>query len=51
MVKNSYEYCNKKGINASKNFGDKYGKNLMDTAKKKQKNCRSNRRFDWKHNS
>ena len=41
--------------------GDKYGKKLMDTATKTginaaktaskrvvQKNCRSNRRFDWK---
>ena len=24
----------KTGINAAENFGDKYGKNLMDTAKK-----------------
>ena len=24
----------KTGINAAKKFGDKYGKNLMDTAKK-----------------
>ena len=50
----------KTGINAAKNFGDKYGKNLMDTAKNKtltllnqlvnnsSKKCRSNRRFDWK---
>ena len=26
----------KTGIGAAKKFGDKYGKNLMDTAKKKQ---------------
>ena len=29
-----FEYCNKTGINAAKKFGDKYGENLMDTAKK-----------------
>ena len=28
----------KTGINAAKNFGDKYGKNLMDTAKKQDTN-------------
>ena len=51
----------KTGINAAKKFGDKYGKNLMDTAKKPGTNFakiagkknssrkfRSNRRFDWK---
>ena len=31
----------KTGINAAKKFGDKYGKNLMDTAK--QKNKKKNR--------
>ena len=54
----------KTGINAAKKFGDKYGKNLMDTAKKPGTNFakiagkknssrkfRSNRRFDWKSNS
>ena len=28
----------KTGINAAKKFGDKYGKNLMDTAKKQGTN-------------
>ena len=28
----------KRGINAAKKFGDKYGKNLMDTAKKQGTN-------------
>ena len=28
----------KTGVNAPKTFPDKYGKNLMDTAKKKKKN-------------
>ena len=28
----------KTGINAAKNFGDKYDKNLMDTVKKKETN-------------
>ena len=45
----------------AKNFGNKYGKKLMDTATKTgmnaakiaskrvaQKNCRSYRRFNWK---
>ena len=28
----------KTGVNAAKNFGDKYGKNLMDTEKKQETN-------------
>ena len=42
----------------AKKFGDKYGKKLIDTATKTttdaaktksgSKNCRSNRRFDWR---
>ena len=48
-------------LSFAKNFGDKHGKKLMDTASKTgidagktaskrvvQKNGRSNRRFDWK---
>ena len=31
------EYCNK-NRNAARKFGDKYGKNLMDTARK-TRNC------------
>ena len=50
----------KTGINAAKEIGDKYDKNLMDTAKNKEliflkqlvkissKKCRSYWRFDWK---
>ena len=50
----------KTGINAAKKFGDRYGKNLMGTAKKKElillkqlvknnsKKCRSYWRFGWK---
>ena len=49
------------GINATKKFGDKNDKNLMDTAKRQgtnfaknswqinsSKNCRSYQRFNWK---
>ena len=43
-------------LSFARKFGDKYGKKLMDTstktgidaAKTASKNCRSNRRFDWK---
>ena len=48
-------------LSFARKFGDKYGKKFMDTATKTgidaaktackrvvQKNCRSNRRFDWK---
>ena len=48
-------------LSFARKCGDKYGKKLMDTATKTginaaktaskrvvQKNCRSNRRFDWK---
>ena len=48
-------------LSFAKNFGNKYGKKLMDTAtktgidaaktaskKSSSKNCRSYRRFDWK---
>ena len=48
-------------LSFARKLGDKYGKKFMDTATKTgidapktackrvvQKNCRSNRRFDWK---
>ena len=47
-------------LSFTRKFGDKYGKKLMDTAKKtgidaaktsaksSSKNCRSYRRFNWK---
>ena len=39
-------------LSFAKNFGNKYGKKLMDTATKTgidtSKNCRSYRRFNWK---
>ena len=43
-------------LSFSRKFGDKYGKRLMDTATKTEidaaktafKNCRNNRRLDWK---
>ena len=47
-------------LSFARKFGDKYGKKLMDTATKtgidaaklllkgSSKNCRSNKRFDWK---
>ena len=51
----------KTGINTARKFRHRYGKKLMGTATKTgidaaktaskrvvQKNCRSNRRFDWK---
>ena len=51
-------------INTARKSGDKYGKKLMATATKTgidaakiaskrvvQKNCRNNRRFDWKLNN
>ena len=51
----------KRRINAAKKIGNKYGKNLMNTAKNEgtnfpktagkkniSKKCRSYRRFDWK---
>ena len=34
MVKKINEYCNKNRNKCRKIFGDKYGKNLMDTAKR-----------------
>ena len=48
-------------LSFARKFGDEYGRTLMDTATKRgiapaktaskrvvEKNCRSNRKFDWK---